>query len=48
MKSALRRFSSFIAGSSNGRTMDSESINPGSNPGPAVYEIFTHIRGFNQ
>ena len=25
-----------LAGSANGRPMDSESINPGSNPGPAV------------
>ncbi len=26
-----------IAGSSNGRTADSESVNLGSNPGPAAY-----------
>lgn len=33
---AFKKFLSKIAGSSNGRTMDSESINPGSNPGPAA------------
>ena len=32
----IKRFVSKIAGSSNGRTTDSESVNLGSNPSPAV------------